>query len=276
MIGRLATFVLEKSLPVFMTTLRAPEEASQRPAAISHLSTLLSSLRTLSEPDLSAFEEDKDELISLLSSFARVEASRSQSLQCLVHFCHLPGFLLDVEKAYVVSIFNDLLKTPSVAEDPAETHTILSGLVQLIDLLPRELERSTLPILFSQLPSEASDTSDTSYKTALNSLARLCINPHLTEPLILRLMSRVEALSSSTQSLYAHHLLFALLAVFRKKVEQGHTDLIKYAEGVVGRLFAMFLCSSEEAKQGEVRNDARIADEAGQIISVLVRTLDEK
>jgi DNA repair/transcription protein MET18/MMS19 len=272
---RLASFTLEKTLPTFMNTLRNPEEASQRPAAIGHLASLLGDLRILSKPDLSAFEEDKDELVSLLSSFARLEPSRAASLQCLVHFAHLPDFLLDVERAFIVATFNDLLKSPEIAQDPTETHVVLSGLVQLIDLIPREIERSTLPILFTQLPQEAQNED---YKLALNSLARLCINPHLTETFILRLMSRIENLcqevTSTKQLLYTHHLLFALLATLKAKVGAGHTDLPKYSDAVIGRLFAMFIGLKDQ--QGKIGGDARIADEAGQIVAVLCRSLDER
>lgn len=273
--GRLGNCVIQESLPSFMNTLRNPEQASQRSAIIGHLASLLSSLRTLPTPDLSAFDEDKDELVSLLASFSRVEASRAASLQCLVHMSHLPDFLLDVEKAFVVSCFNELLKTPEIAENASETHIILSGLVQLIDCLPREVERSTLPILFAQLPETASPT-DTSYKVALNLLARLCINPHLTEPFILRLMTRIEALAlrPADQVFYTHHLLFALLATLRAKVGAGHSDLPKYADGLIGRLFALFLCDAEG--KSLVRDDARIADEAGQLVGVLVFSLDER
>ena len=122
------------------------------------------------------------------------------------------------------------------------------------------------------------------YRRALSALAALCVHPDLFEILTLRLLARLEGICGmyfaekdvqDRNALYAHHLLSTMRAVLKAKGDAGHTDLPKYIEKLVPRIFAIFILPTLQAMdEGEVAKDRRLLVGAGKVITLVVQKLD--
>lgn len=245
---------------------------------------------TFTPPSLSHLDGDsplepfRDDLLSVFTSGSRSSTSRPPALEGLVNLVKIKGFLSPQEVGYVVSAINDVLTEP---EGEEQYDTALEGLVVISKLHPRIIEESTLPILFSALPSEApapDSPENAAYRRALSALAALCVHPDLFEILTLRLLARLEGICGmyfaekdvqDRNALYAHHLLSTMRAVLKAKGDAGHTDLPKYIEKLVPRIFAIFILPTLQAMdEGEVAKDRRLLVGAGKVITLVVQKLD--
>lgn len=202
----------------------------------------------------------------------------------------ITGFLSVAEVGYCVAAINDVLISP---EGEDQYDTALEGLVTISILHPRIIEESTLPLLFTALPSEApapnSPESD-DYRRSLSSLSALCLHPSLFEILSLRLLARLEGLCSSTftdsltssnNALYAHHLLMTLKVVLKKKVSRGDEDVAKYIEKFVPRLMAVFILPTTQdsieqtvVEAVSVALDVRLIEDAGKVVTIILQKVE--
>ena len=114
---------------------------------------------------------------------------------------------------------------------------------------PSHIERLTLPLLFSTLPDHAPMREDIEgrekYRRGLSALSHLCAQADLFETLVVRLSVRLSFLYAPTtvpedpepSAAYAHALLSTLAEVLSRKVEGGDSDVPKYVDRLVPRLF---------------------------------------
>lgn len=277
--GRLAHYVISLAFPQLLALYKNPDEVSLRSPVLSHLSDLLAAIAPstlLSHTEgQSPLEPYRDDLLSVLTSGTRSPASATAALEGLVHLIKIPHFLTLTEVTYCVSAINEILLSPDSSD---QYELALDGLVVISGLYPRIIEESTLPILFAVLPSSApaiNSAEHTTYKRALISLAALCVHPDLFEILSLRLVARLEGISSDLTpiaGLYAHHLLMTLQAVLREKVEKGNEDLPKYVEKFVPKLFALFILPTLESGGGG--GDGRLLMDAGKVITIVLQRVD--
>jgi DNA repair/transcription protein MET18/MMS19 len=73
---------------------------------------------------------------------------------------------------------------------------------------------------------------------------------------------------------YAHAILTALANTLRTKVDLGHTDVPKYIDRLVSRLYNLFIYSALlSTEYRTAATDPRVIDVAAHIITLVVRTL---
>lgn len=119
---------------------------------------------------------------------------------------------------------------------------------------------------------------------SLGALAAICDRPTLFEPLVVRILSRLElvctisddAPTRAINALYAHHLLATLRAVTVAKIKAGHGDLPNYFARAGPRLLAIFVLDSLSQQPETVAADPRLAVDAGKVLTLLVQQLDTK
>ncbi|SGZ26113.1 BQ5605_C024g09837 [Microbotryum silenes-dioicae] len=316
---RLAAYVLSVTVPQLLNLYKDPDEIALRAPTLVCLADLLSSLSPLETPaplnstapadapisfppptlphaeGASPLEPFRDELLSVLTSGSRSASSRAPAMDGLVRLVRVPAFLAPPEVEYCISAIDDVLiggadaeSSSSFTEDDYEN--ALDGLVLLAALHPRTVESSTLPKLFERLPTSAETVpfhrspESTRYRKALEALAALCaMHPDLFEILSLRLLARLEGISSTptpevTPSvlLYAHHLLTTLKAVLKTKVEREDDDVVKYIEKFAPRLLGLFILPTVGPSSGSngIVTDVRLLHDVAAIITVIVQRLD--
>ena len=149
----------------------------------------------------------------------------------------------------------------------------------------------TLPLLFSSLPDKAPARAATAdrakYWQILSALSKLCIQQELFEIIVIRLSTKLDLVcvptTSSTKesdsdfepsAAYAHAILTTLANALRTKVELEHTDIPKYIDRLVSRLYNLFIYSALLSVDiSTVAMDARVIGIAAQIITLVVQTL---
>lgn len=156
---------------------------------------------------------------------------------------------------------------------------------------PSHVSGNTLPLLFSALPDRApprdADAERIKYWRTLASLKKLCTQPDLFETLVIRLSTKLDFLCvpspSSTPTptedlepaaAYAHSILKTLADVLSAKIELGHTDVVKYIDRLVPRLYNLFILSAIGAEERPmVATDPRLLAVAAQIVTLVTQTL---
>ena len=157
-------------------------------------------------------------------------------------------------------------------------------------MAPSHVSDNTLPLLFTSLPDRApprdAEADRIKYWRTLASLKKLCTQPDLFETLVVRLSTKLDLLcvpsgseTSATEDLepaaaYAHSILKTLADVLATKIELGHTDVVKYVDRLVPRLYNLFVYSALEAETREVvATDPRLLAVAAQIVTLVTQTL---
>jgi DNA repair/transcription protein MET18/MMS19 len=143
--------------------------------------------------------------------------------------------------------------------------------------------------LFSSLsdkaPARIATTDRTKYWQTLSALSKLCIQQELFETLVIRLSTKLDLIcipvvptahdwDLEPSAAYAHAMLTALTNTLRTKVDLGHTDVPKYIDRLVSRLYNLFIYSALlSTEYRTAATDPRVIDIAAQIITLVVRTL---
>jgi DNA repair/transcription protein MET18/MMS19 len=164
-------------------------------------------------------------------------------------------------------------------------------LSSISSISPQHVEKQTLPLLFSSLPDKAPPRAATSdramYWRILSALGELCIQQELFETLVIRLSTKLDLvcvpLTSSVKkrdldfepsAAYAHAILTILANSLRKKVDLGHTDVPKYIDRLVSRLYNLFIYSALLSTEDSMAaTDLRVVSITAQIITLVVQTL---
>jgi len=298
---RLAKYVLSETLPLLLKHCQNPDDLSQKPSALSHIASLLSSLSPSSSPEpilpsplvpttldfclpSSPLHPHLDTLLTLFtSSTSRSQSSptRLAALNGLIALIKLPGFLSESQElGFCVNSFNEIL-SDSHEEDDEVYDLALENLIIVSRIYPSIIEETTFPLLFSSLPTptEPNEPLGELYKRSLPALAALSIPPNLFEILSLRLLSLLDttlSISSTPQAtLYAHHLLLILISTIKSKVKAGKgfkEDLEKYLDnGFVGRLLGMFILPTLKEGGDEVARDPRLLLDAGRVLGLILQ-----
>jgi DNA repair/transcription protein MET18/MMS19 len=161
----------------------------------------------------------------------------------------------------------------------------LKSLVTLSQSYPAVIEASTLPALFHSLPDSSPTISETKardrYRSILASLVDLCVHPALFETLVIRLLDKLDAVSTSPyadtdarecQIAYSFDLLNCIYGVLVTKIEAKHTDVIKYFDTIMPRISRLAVDASmaEEGADMPIWRDKRLLGLFGRVSDRLV------
>ncbi|KAG8891790.1 hypothetical protein FRB99_003362, partial [Tulasnella sp. 403] len=300
--GPVRRVAISSVVPHLIHLFSRPDEAAYRVHVLQGLITILLALREVDErTEMPQTTEDntplspfKDEILSVLLSGMKADETRKTSLDAVLQVIQLHGLLDTTEMELVVSQVNELLEASEGHEDLRDP--ILSILMSISRTTPTIIEQLTLPLLFSALPDQAPATQDAPgrarYQRTLRFLSSLCLQPDLFETLVVRLSTKLELVSSTVSrfsettpdgdvttlvehnAAYLHAILVALDTTLEAKVAAKHTDVVKYIDRLVPRLYRIFV---EEATLPNAMNvvgkDSRVLKVASSIISVITRCL---
>ena len=150
---------------------------------------------------------------------------------------------------------------------------------------------NTLPLLFSALPDSApprnAEAERVKYWRTLASLKKLCMQPDLFETLVVRFSTKLDllcvpSLSSpppaeeelETAAAYAHSILKTLANVLSDKIDEGHTDLVKYIDRLVPRLYNLFIYSALVSEERPMAaTDPRLLSVTAHIVTLVSQSL---
>lgn len=142
---------------------------------------------------------------------------------------------------------------------------VIKGLTTICALHSNIIENITLPLLFHHLPDQAPSTSDVTgrekYRSILDSLSELCVHTTLFETLVIRINTKLELLSSGLANTagadsdtpeqtrectvaYAWDLINALSTVIDSRLAAKHTDVVKYFDQIVPRLYGLAVAAA--------------------------------
>lgn len=114
----------------------------------------------------------------------------------------------------------------------------------------------------------------------------LCHQAELFETLVIRLTTKLDLLcaprssSSATDidtepsAAFAHSILMTISQTLSIKVEEGHTDVAKYLDRLLPRLFNLLIYSALVSDGGYmIATDPRVIRVVGQIITSVVQSV---
>ncbi|KAG8999782.1 hypothetical protein FRB90_011960 [Tulasnella sp. 427] len=295
------SLVVGQSIPHLIKLYLDPAEASQRSHIVLQLSNLLLTLQEVYSGDIASasyvqehvLEAHKDELLGVISSSVKVADTRMAALSGTSHLVQIQGLLTEEELGYLVQHINELLEPSSDLQD---LKNVLLNLLTTISKTNAPLvERTTLPLLFGNLPDSApaadAKVERASYQRTLKCLSTLCLQQALFETLVIRLSTKLELVCSEFPRLaegkenhevttlrehnaaYAHSLLLTLEDALDFKIDSKlDADIPKYIDRLVPRLYALCTEGATSPKPSlALANDVRLIEAASGVILRIVR-----
>ncbi|KZV93127.1 hypothetical protein EXIGLDRAFT_768350 [Exidia glandulosa HHB12029] len=263
--------VLSASITHLMTSFFSSDQATARPAILTALASLCTTVQKLYEQPSSRtyssemlLEAYKDQLLGAFTIELKNPPSTGAALSGLHQLVTIDGLFSDEEVGFVVHNLNDLLQ---FEEMDSETRTAMLNLfLATTKISPKHVEETTLPLLFALLPDRAPQDQGAQIKAAraLSTLRTLCVAPVLFETLVIRLLTRLDL---SEDRLYSLAILTTLESVLEAKIDAGHVDVPKYAESLVPKLYSL-ACPPRQ-----VAADVQLLESAAAIITLVTRTL---
>ncbi|KII87506.1 hypothetical protein PLICRDRAFT_55462 [Plicaturopsis crispa FD-325 SS-3] len=289
-------FTISQAVPHFVKLFLDPDEVSNRPAVLSLLSDLIVAARdsaTVASSDSDAAEEVfilpfKDAVLGVFTVGLKTQASRRSALAGLKGLVTTKHLLTDDELGFVVHNTNEALQADIDELEFDTSDSTLDLLSTISSTTPRHVEEQTLPLLFSTLPDQ-SPARDAAAERAkcwrvLSSLRTLCLQPALFETLVIRLSTKLDLICAPTKlptpdadsepsAAYAHSILTTLSNTLSDKVDKGHTDVPKYIDRLVPRLYNLFIYSALQPESNNPATDPRVVRVAAEIITLIVQTV---
>ncbi|TFK26217.1 ARM repeat-containing protein [Coprinopsis marcescibilis] len=285
-------YTASQAIPHLTKLFVNPDEATSRAATLILLAEFIEAARdSSSHVDTGGLllAPYKDDILGVLTSGLKAHNLLLPALGGLKGLITTKNLLSDEELRFVVHSVNEVIQDhPDQFEDTRDG--VLELLASISDVAPSHIQELTLSLFFSALPDDApprdSVEQRVQYWKNLSALEALCTHPQLFETLVIRLSTKLELLCSPSHhpkdnepsAAYAHAILKTLANVLTVKVIKGHTDVPKYIERLVSRLFNLFvyaaLHSTEETHL--IATDRRLLDVSAQIITLVVRTTSER
>ncbi|RXW13568.1 hypothetical protein EST38_g12285 [Candolleomyces aberdarensis] len=229
----------------------------------------------------------KDDVLGALSGGLKAHNLRIASLTGLKGMVTTERLLTDQELGFIVHSVNEIMQ-----DHPDQFDDISDGILELLstisEVCPRQVVEQTLPILFSSLPDSAPPREAASERAqiwkTLSYLQTLCTEPELFEVLVIRLTTKLELLCSRSGSEadpepsagYAHAILKTLANTLSRKLTKNHTDVAKYLDRLVVRVFNIFVYAAftaEGDKRPMIISDHRLLEAAALCTTSVVRSL---
>ncbi|CCM00251.1 uncharacterized protein FIBRA_02280 [Fibroporia radiculosa] len=293
-----AKHTLSRTTPHLVKLFLDPDEMTNRGPILRLLADFIVASRDSMSKDSEVLpaEDDvpllsyKDEVLGILTVGLKTPSSAQPALDGLKGMVTTRGLLTDEEIGFVVHNVNELLQKEGEESDEVSDYA-LNLLTVISDFASNHVSQTTLPLLFSSLPDRApprdAQPERLKYWRTLASLTRLCKQPDLFETLVVRLLTKldlvcvppttaVNELESDTEpsAAYAHSLLRTISDVLAAKVDAGHSDVMKFIDRLVPRLYNLFIYSALMSDSTcMVATDPRLISVTAHIITLVVQTL---
>ena len=306
-------YTISQIVPHLVKLFLNPDELDGRPHILMLLSDLvtavskftLTEVQALAEPDVLLLQF-KDELLNVILVGLNTSSTRRPALNALQSMLTPQSLLTDDELTFIVHNINEILLTDLDDDDsryqtkssmfdglfltPVRSDAALDLLSTISTSKPRHIQEQTLPQLFGLLPDHApsreANLERATYWRVLSALRKLCVNAELFETLVIRLTTKLDILCGPASdngadiepsAAYADSILKTLAQSLTTKVTMKHTDVPKYINSLVPRLYNMFICSSlVSVNDNVVVTDRRLVSVAAQIVTLVVQTLSHK
>ncbi|KAJ2934020.1 hypothetical protein H1R20_g3061, partial [Candolleomyces eurysporus] len=284
-------YTVSQAVPHLTKLFINPDEVTSRPATLVLLAQFIEAARDSMSSDLTGdvpLLPYKDDVLGALSGGLKAHNLRIASLTGLKGMVTTERLLTDQELGFIVHSVNEIIQ-----DHPDQFDDISDGILELLstisEVCPRQVVEQTLPILFSSLPDsapprEAASERAQTWKT-LSYLQTLCTEPELFEVLVIRLTTKLEFLCSRSSSEeadpeptagYAHAILKTLANTLSTKLTKNHTDVAKYLDRLVVRIFNIFVYAAftaEGDKRPMILSDHRLLEAAALCTTSVVRSL---
>ncbi|KAG9009002.1 hypothetical protein FRB94_012639 [Tulasnella sp. JGI-2019a] len=293
-------FALKNAVSHLLRLSVQPDEAANRRQILQHLTGLVTATEVhfstsgVSYADEKSLEEFKDQLLGAFSSGLKSSETRVPALNGLQHMVQIPYLLSTDEVQYIVHQIDELLGPSPDLEDTRGS--ALNVLAVISKSTPKLIEEITLRSMFSALPdiapSRDAKVERAAYQSVLKSLLALCSHVDLFETFVIRLFTKLELVCSGVVTIgdtsptnelevvaecnaaYAHAILVTIDQVLQKKTSEEHTDLPKYTDRIIARIFALSVDAANRPDSGaSIAIHPRLLKVSASILSTLTRCL---
>ncbi|WWD20081.1 hypothetical protein CI109_104555 [Kwoniella shandongensis] len=266
-------FAISQTLPKLFRQFNSPALPSHRSPILSTISSLLIAAQSVyAAPNTTrhhnvekSLEQYRDGLMDVLREGLRTQGLKAPGIRGSVALVEIPAFWGRAEVEDIVRAMDEILVHD---EDPEIRPEVIKGLTSISKIHPTTIESITLPLLFHNLPDQAPGASEAAardkYRSILGSLSELCVQPALFQTLVIRITTKLDLLSSvpaapssdNDESMgevdyrecniaYAWDLLNTLNGVVDAKLQSKHTDISKYFEQLIPRLYTLIVGASQ-------------------------------
>ncbi|EJF59029.1 ARM repeat-containing protein [Dichomitus squalens LYAD-421 SS1] len=289
-------YTLARAVPHFVKLFLNPDELPNRAPTLRLLADLIEAARQSMSQDPEVLPDDgnvpllpyKDEVLGILTVGLKMPASAYPAIDALKSMVLTPGLLTHEELGFIVHNVDEVLQKDEEESDLSDVS--LDLLSTISSFAPSHVSGNTLPMLFTALPDRApprdAEAERVKYWRTLAALRKLCTQPDLFETLVVRFSTKLDLICVPSSPIaegedrepsaaYAHSILKTLADVLSIKIEKGHTDVVKYVDRLVPRLYNLFIYSALASEERPmVAPDPRLLAVAAQIITLVTQSLN--
>lgn len=282
------SFIAKAVFPPMMTLFQAADSiAKQRALLEVQVQLLDSAIAVYGTPTIPAptaamenpLEPFKDRFFELnsqaLMSTAADEVSfRIVALKALLRLCLLRKYLHDNEIGLVVQYFDEIV----LGEDPNGREDLkkeaIGALVEISRIKPNLIMEITFPAFMAQLP-DSSTSDDKDYLVTLEALAKLSVEKFVSDTLVRRLLSRLDAVFLNEGSpAYPQAILSTLYYVLTQRDLATDPNLGSYHEKIVVGLISRAAHASVNPRSTSF-HEHKTLEILGRLATRIVHALDE-
>ncbi|KAF8517882.1 ARM repeat-containing protein [Hysterangium stoloniferum] len=291
-------YTISETVPHLISLFRDPLEISNRPATLTAAENIVRAVRDVYSPRAGnesrrsyeierPLDSFKDELLGIFIVGLKITGGAPPALLAIDAMVKILGLLTGDEIAFVVHSINELLVAANYSVDDDVRMTALDVLSSVSLVAPKHIEETTLPLLFGTLPDSAPSrdayAEHAQYRRVLSSLTSLCTTPAFFETLVVRLSTKLDLICTAPLSpivdreanaAYVHAILSSLSKVLSRKVELGHSDIPKYLDRLVPRLYGLFIDAALSSDKGNetVAIHPRLIHIGSRVIQQIIQT----
>ena len=280
--------IVKGVLPYLMTLFEDAESITNKRALLEILNQVLESAlvvygtwntpiaATKIENPLNPFKDQFFEINSraLMSVAAEEVSFRIVALRVLLHLSLLQGFLQNNEIGMIVQYLDEIIlgQDPNGREDLKRE--AIQALARISRLKPNLIMDITVPAFMARLPDiDAPERKD--YMTTLEALAQLSVEKHVSDTLLRRLLSKLDAVLPNKPPLaYPQAILSTLDFILSQKDLSSDENLLFYHEKLTVNLSTRVALAA--LGQGDVTalNEDSTLEIIGRMTTKIIRALD--
>ena len=285
----IALFLIVKAvMPPLLTLFEAADSIAKQRALLEVFVQLFSAAIVVSGlPDLStaesytgqpldSFHDRLFEMTSqaLMSTPKHEVSLRIVALKALLRLCSLRKYLSDSEIGMAVHYFDEIVLDEEHTRDDLKNEAV-EALVQISKLKPHLVMDITFPAFVARLPDSHS-SGEAKYLITLEGLAQLSVEKSISDTLVRRLISKLEAILQAGSSLtYIQAILSTLIYVLSRKDLTQDPNLSSYHEKIVIGLITRAALGSTGKLPETALNSPQTLEILGRLANLIVRALNE-
>lgn len=210
----------------------------------------------------------------LMSPEKSDDSIKSVAIKGLTFMLKTKGMFDESSTRLAIQFFGEL----SIDGSREVSEDAMQALAELSDVMPSQILEIVLPMMLAKLPeTEASSEIDRyAYRAMLGRIAKLCQTRVVTRTVIVRVMSKIDTLSSLdpvANEAYIKSLVQTIQLILMEHEEKNQLELVYAAEDILGHMLTRLVVPLVDPDMPKALSRPSIVQHVAQVCMICTRSL---